>query len=29
MKNLKDILNNTILEKLKVDDITFDGFPID
>ena len=30
MKNLKEILNNTILEKLKVDDITPDiEFPID
>ena len=29
MKNLKDILNNAILEKLKVDDIIIDKFPID
>lgn len=28
MKTIADILNNVIYEKLKVDDITFDKFPI-
>ena len=28
MKTIADILNNVIYEKLKIDDITFDKFPI-